>query len=156
MQQITIKFSEKVETMIAYTGPVSGDGRAEGLYDPGIDVEQIVPRHPGLPRHPRGDDDEIGPAEGIPELVLAEEAGDLGAGADVADIRGDARGGGDIVEGETGDKGVEFHKHRQRLPNPAGGPRIATLRSGRRTSSRKRRIGDGMSVHFLLGLGLGF
>lgn len=50
-----------------------GDGSAEPLHDAGVDVEEIIPGHAGLPGHPGGDDDDVGALQRLPELVVPHE-----------------------------------------------------------------------------------
>jgi hypothetical protein len=45
----------------AYVWAVLSDGSAEGLDDAGVDVEEVVPSHAGLPRHPSRDDHDVRP-----------------------------------------------------------------------------------------------
>jgi hypothetical protein len=129
----------------AYVGAVLGDGSAQRLNDAGVDVEEVVPGHAGLPGHSCGDDDDVGALQRLPELVVPHEPLHLqeqkpvssdpvqfrpsqargarragryqGGGVDVGDVGRDAGGAGDIVEGEGGNERVELHEERERLPD---------------------------------------
>ena len=57
----------------AYVGAVLGDGSAEPLNDAGVDVEEVVPGHAGLPGYPGGDDDDVGSLQRLPKLVVPHE-----------------------------------------------------------------------------------
>lgn len=50
-----------------------GDGGAEGLNNASVCVEEVVPGHAGLPRHPSRDDDDVRPFQRLTELVIPHE-----------------------------------------------------------------------------------
>jgi hypothetical protein len=104
----------------SYIRAVLGNGGAEVLNDAGVDVEEVVPGHAGLPRHAGRDDHDVRPLQRLPELVIPHEPLHLGRGVDVGDVGGDAGGAGDIVEGEGGDERVQLHEEGERLPDAAG------------------------------------
>jgi len=56
---------------------VFGHSGHQCLHDPGIDVEQVVSGHAGLPGDASGDDDQLRPLECALELLLAGEGGHL-------------------------------------------------------------------------------
>ena len=82
--------------------------RDEVAHDPGVDLEQVVARHARLARHAGRDDDDVAPLEGVVELVGSRVSRDGGLGVDVGEVGGDARGAGDIVEGQLRDEGVDL------------------------------------------------
>jgi hypothetical protein len=53
---------------------VFGDGGAVSLNDAGVQFQEVVPGHAGLPRHPGRDDHDVGPLKRLPELVVPHEA----------------------------------------------------------------------------------
>ncbi len=78
------------------TGPCAGSDQV--LDDAGIDVEQVVTRHPGLTRYAGRDHDDIGILHRRFDVV-ADKAPDTDVGRNVAQVDGNSRGKRrDVVE----------------------------------------------------------
>jgi hypothetical protein len=101
---------------------VRRDGGGQVANDARVDVEEVVARHPGLPRDARGDQDDVRAVERRAELRIADEAVDARGAFDVRDVRGDAlRERRDVEEAEARHHRMALHEERQRLADPARG-----------------------------------
>mmetsp|Transcript_2467 Transcript_2467/g.9634 ORF Transcript_2467/g.9634 Transcript_2467/m.9634 type:complete len:389 (-) Transcript_2467:19-1185(-) len=92
-----------------------------------VDLEQIVAGHAGLAGYARGDDHDVAILQRGAQLGVAGEALHLRGGVDVRDVRGDAGGAGDVVQGKLRDQGVHLHEQAAGLADTAGGAQDGDL-----------------------------
>ncbi|GER38573.1 RWP-RK domain-containing protein, partial [Striga asiatica] len=97
-----------------------GHGLDEALHDVGVDVEEVVARHPRLARDAGRNHDDVGVFQAVGELGSSGEVSDGGRGVAVAEVSGDAFHVGDVVEVEGGDEREHFREEGQRLADSAG------------------------------------
>lgn len=74
---------------------------------------------------------------------------DLRSGVDVANVGGNTRHSGDIIESEGGDERIQLHKKRERLADPPAAPRTATFHSCKGADA-KARLEDALAELALL------